>query len=104
MRNCDTADFIPSERSESREPHLAPFMNAKRPREQERPEAVQPTHQLTAFHALTVFPQNRSNASVRSAAIASADRPSICQRSSMNTTSPSLIRPIDGELGGYPVK
>lgn len=44
--------------------------------------------------------QCSSNAAARSVAMSSAERPSIWKRSSMNTTSPSLRRPADGDEGG----
>lgn len=54
--------------------------------------------------ALDAGAQCVSKADLRSAAISCAVRPSICQRSSMNATSPFLRRAMLGELGGYPVK
>jgi hypothetical protein len=60
---------------------------------------------LSQSHAaLAAGPQYRLNALTRSCAISSAGRPSICQRSSMNTTWPSLNNAICGDDGGYPVK
>ena len=49
--------------------------------------------------ALVAGAQCVSNAFVRSAAIDSTLRPSICQRSTMCTSLPSRSRPIAGELG-----
>lgn len=50
--------------------------------------------------ALDADAQCVSKADFRSAAISCADRPSICQRSSMKATSPFLSRAMLGELGG----
>lgn len=46
----------------------------------------------------------QSKALVRWTAISSAIRPSMSRRSSVNTTSPSRVRPICGDEDGYPVK
>jgi hypothetical protein len=48
--------------------------------------------------------QNRSNARVRSAAIAEGSRPSMFVLSNMKATLPSRINVIDGEDGANPVK
>ena len=63
-----------------------------------RPFCLLPAKNQTVVVA-GVVTQNLSNAPTRSCAMACALRPSICQRSSMKTTSPSFINAIDGELG-----
>ena len=54
----------------------------------------------TSAQALVATAQYLSNAPRRSAAIASELRPSICQRSIMCTSWPSLNSAMDGDEGG----